>query len=193
MKQRLLSLLLCSLLASGCAAPLVIGLGGVAAGVTVANDRRTAGMMMDDERIELGAMDIVTRDPYLRDNSHINATSYNGQLLLSGEIPDQQNREQLAAQAARLQRVAVVKNEITIGPVSDSATRTADTRITSRVKSRLIAEIGAAQAQHIKVVTESATVYLMGLVSHDEAAQAVQVTRHTQGVQRIVKVFEYQP
>ena len=78
MKQRLLPLLLCSLLASGCAAPLVIGLGGLAAGVTVANDRRTAGMMMDDERIELGTMDIVTRDPYLRDNRHINATSYNG-------------------------------------------------------------------------------------------------------------------
>ncbi len=191
MKQGLLPLLLCSLLASGCAAPVVLGLGGVAAGVTVANDRRTAGMMMDDERIELNTMDIVTRDAHLRDNSHINATSYNGQLLLSGEIPDQQSSEQLAAQAARLQRVVVVKNALTIGPVSDSATRTADTRTTSRVKSRLIAEVGAAQAQHIKVVTENATVYLMGLVSRDEAAQAVEVTRHTEGVQRIVKVFEY--
>lgn len=193
MKLRVLPLLLCSLLATGCTAPLVIGIGGVAAGVTVANDNRTAGTMMDDERIELNTMDIVARDPYLRDNSHINATSYNGQLLLTGEIPDQQSSEQLAARVTRLQRVIVVKNALTIGPVSDSATRTADTGTTSRVKSRLISKVGASKAQNIKVVTEGGTVYLMGLVSRDEAAQAVEVARRTEGVQRIVKVFEYQP
>ena len=194
MKAKLLPLFLASTLLTGCAAaPLVVGLGGVAAGVSVANDRRTAGMMMDDERIELNTLDIVARDSLLRDHSHVNATSYNGQLLLTGEMPDQQSSEHLAAQAARLQRVTVVKNALTVGPVSDSATRTADTGITSRVKSRLISKLGASKAQHIKVVTESGTVYLMGLVSRDEASQAVEVTRHTRGVQHIVKVFEYLP
>ncbi len=192
MTRKLIPLLLLSTLLGGCAAPVVIGLSGVAAGMAVANDRRTAGMMLDDERIELNTMDIVTRDPLLRDNAHINATSYNGQLLLTGEVPDQQSSEQLAAQAARLSRVSVVKNQLTVGPVSDSATRTADTGLTSRIKSRMISGLGAGLAQQVKVVSESGTVYLMGLVSHDEAAQAVSVVSRTPGVQRIVKVFEYQ-
>jgi osmotically-inducible protein OsmY len=191
MKQTLLLPLLASLLLGGCAAPVMLGIGGAAAGMMVASDRRTAGVMLDDERIEMNTIDIVTRDPLLRDNSHINATCYNGQLLLTGEIPDQQSSELLARQAARLARVSVVKNELTVGPVSDSATRTNDTAITSRVKSRLLSELGAGVGQHIKVITESSTVYLMGLVSRDEAARAVEVTRRTAGVQRIVKVFEY--
>ncbi len=193
MKSLLLPLLLLSLFLSGCPAPLIVGLGGAATGALVANDRRTAGTMLDDERIELNTLNIVSRDAYLRDNAHINATSFNGQLLLTGEVPDQASSKRLASQAAHLQRVTVVKNALLVGPVSSSDSRTADTAITSRVKSRLISELGAAQAQHIKVVTERATVYLMGLVSRTEAEHAVQVTRRTAGVERIVKVFEYQP
>jgi osmotically-inducible protein OsmY len=193
MTRILLPLLLLPTLLTGCAAPLVVGLGGAAAGMAVASDRRTAGMMLDDERIEMNTIDIVTRDPVLRDSSHVNATSFNGQLLLSGEVPDQQSSQLLAQRASRLARVSVVKNELTVGPVSDSATRTSDTSITSRVKSRMLSELGAGLAHHIKVVSESGTVYLMGLVTPEEAAQAVEVTRRTKGVQRIVKVFEYLP
>jgi osmotically-inducible protein OsmY len=192
MRYALLPLLLLSSLLGGCAAPVVLGVSGVAAGVLVANDRRTTGTIMDDQSIELKTMEIVARDPILRDNAHINATCYNGQLLLTGEVPDQQSSEQLAAEAARLPRVTVVKNELVIGPVSSSATRTSDTATTSRLKSRLVSELGAGLAQNIKVVTESGTVYLMGLISRDEAAQAVAVASRTAGVQRIVKVFEYQ-
>lgn len=192
MRHALLPLLLLSSLLAGCAAPVVLGVSGVAAGVMVANDRRTTGAMMDDESIELKTMDIVTRDQILRDHGHINATCYNGQLLLTGEVPDQRSGELLAAEAARLPRVTVVKNELTVGPVSSSATRTSDTTTTSRIKSRLVSELGAGLAQQIKVITESGTVYLMGLVSRDEAAQAVAVASRTAGVQRIVKVFEYQ-
>ncbi|MCW8919826.1 MAG: BON domain-containing protein [Gammaproteobacteria bacterium] len=193
MKWMVFPPLLASLLLGGCAAPVVIGLGGAAAGVMVASDRRTAGVMLDDERIEMNTLDLVTRDPTLRDNSHINATCYNGQLLLTGEIPDQRSSELLAERAARLPRVRLVKNELAVGPVTDSATRTRDTATTSRVKSRLLAELGAGLAHHIKVVTENGTVYLMGLLSRDEATQAVAVARRTAGVQRIVKVFEYTP
>jgi osmotically-inducible protein OsmY len=158
----------------------------------VATDRRTAGVMLDDERIELATMDLVTRDTILRENGHINATSFNGQLLLTGEVPDQQSSEALAKHAARIPQVKVVKNELVVGPVTDSASRTRDTGITSRIKTRMITEMGGDLAQHIKVVTENGTVYLMGLVNRIEAAQAVAVTSSTSGVQRIVKVFEYQ-
>jgi len=193
MYRALLPLLLAPLLLAGCAAPVAIGLGGIAAGTVVATDRRTAGVMLDDERIELNTLDIVARDPLLRDNSHINATCYNGQLLLTGEVPTQQSGDQLATQAARLQRVTVVKNALTVGPVSPSATRTADSATTSRLKSRMVSELDGGLGRHIKVVTEGGTVYMMGLVSRVEAAQAVEVARTTAGVQRIVKVFEYQP
>ena len=193
MTRKLLPLLLLPALLGGCAAPVIIGIGAAAAGVAVVNDRRTAGMILDDERIELNTMDLVARDPILRDNSHINATCYNGQLLLTGEVPDQLSSDLLARRAAQQPRVSVVKNELYIGPVSSSNTRTTDTGITSRVKSRIISELGAGFAHHIKVITESGSVYLMGMVNRDEAAQAVEVARRTPGVQRIVKVFEYQP
>lgn len=194
MRDKLVALLLASALLTGCAAaPLVIGVGAAAGGVMVANDRRTAGMMMDDERIELKTMDMVTRDAMLRDNAHINATCYNGQLLLTGEVPDELSATQLAERASRLTRVTVVKNELLIGPVSGSASRTADSATTTRVKSRLISKLSDGLGQDIKVVTERGSVYLMGLVTQDEAHQAVEITRTTKGVQRIVKVFEYQP
>ena len=194
MRDKLVALLLASALLTGCAAaPLVIGVGAAAGGVMVANDRRTAGMMMDDERIELKTMDMVTRDAMLRDNAHINATCYNGQLLLTGEVPDELSATQLAERASRLTRVTVVKNELLIGPVSGSASRTADSATTTRVKSRLISKLSDGLGQDIKVVTERGSVYLMGLVTQEEANQAVEITRTTKGVQRIVKVFEYQP
>jgi osmotically-inducible protein OsmY len=194
MKARLLSLLLTSTLLGGCAAaPLVVGVGAAAGGVMVANDRRTAGTMVDDERIEINALDLVARDPMLREHAHINATSFNGQLLLTGEVPSQMSKDQLAQQAARLQKVTVVKNELVVGTPSDSNSRTIDTATTSRVKSRLLSELKGGLGNHIKVITESGTVYLMGLVSKSEADQAVAIARTTKGVQRIVKVFEYQP
>ena len=109
--NRILALAVSVSLLTGCAAaPVVVGVGAVAGGVMVAKDRRTTGMMMDDERIELKTMDMVTRDPMLRDNAHINATSFNGQLLLTGEVPDQQSGDKLAAQAAKIERISVVKN-----------------------------------------------------------------------------------
>ncbi len=191
--KSVLSLLLASALLGGCAAaPVMIGVGAAAGGVMVASDRRTAGMMMDDQRIELKTMDMVARDDMLRENAHINATSYNGQLLLTGEVPDQQSSEQLAARATKIERVSVVKNELLVGPVSDSSSRTNDTAITSRVKSRLISRLEGGLGKDIKVVTERGTVYLMGLVTQQEADQAVEIVRTTSGVQRIVKVFEYQ-
>lgn len=192
MMQRLITVALLGLMLSGCGLPVLLGVGAATTSMIVASDRRTAGVMLDDERIELATMDLVARDTVLRENAHINATSFNGQLLLTGEVPDHESSEALARSAARLPQVRIVKNELVVGPVTDSAIRTRDTGITSRVKSRMLSELGGELANNVKVVTENGTVYLMGLVTRDEAAQAVTVTMLIAGVQRIVKVFEYQ-
>lgn len=187
-----LLLLLSSLYLSGCTAPLVIGVGAATTGAIVASDRRTTGTMLDDERIESKTAELVAQDEVMKNNSNVNATCFNGQLLLTGEVPDQLSSDNLERQAARLARVRMVKNALVVGPVSDEASRKTDSSITRNVKSRLLTKGSVALSRHIKVVTESGTVYLMGLVNRDEAAQAVELTKQVEGVLRIVKVFEYQ-
>lgn len=179
------------LLLSGCAAPLILG-GAAATGIAVAKDRRTAGTMLDDERIELNVLNEVAREEELSRGSHLNVTSYNGIVLLSGEAETETMGKRIAEIAGKVAKVREVKNELRIGPPSSAGERSLDTVITTRVKSRLVSD-KAVDGTSIKVISENGTVYLMGLVSRDEAASAVEVTRNTNGVQRIVKVFEYTP
>jgi len=179
------------LLLNGCAAPLILG-GAAATGIAVAKDRRTAGTMLDDERIELNVLNEVAREEALSRGSHLNVTSYNGIVLLSGEAETEAMGKRIAEIAGKVAKVREVKNELRIGPPSSAGERSLDTVITTRVKSRLVSD-KAVDGTSIKVISENGTVYLMGLVSRDEAASAVEVTRNTNGVQRIVKVFEYTP
>ena len=185
-----LLLLLTPLILSGCAAPLLIG-GAAATGVAVANDRRTAGTMLDDERIEMNVLSEVARDQQLVADTHLNVTSYNGIVLLSGEAKSPALAERISAIAGRVIKVREVKNELRIGFLSDSASRNRDTMLTSRVKSRLVAAENV-DGTAFKVVSEQGTVYLMGLVTPTEAEAAVNVVRRTEGVLRIVQVVEYQ-
>jgi len=113
-------------------------------------------------------------------------------LLLTGEAASEQIGDTIAKRAGNIAKVRMVKNEIRYGALTDSESRAHDSAITARVKSNLASDLGAAQARNIKVVTESGTVFLMGLVSQQEANDAVAVVRRSNGVQRIVKVFEYQ-
>lgn len=188
--MRWLALVTCLLLLEGCAAPLLIG-GAAATGVAVANDRRTAGTIVDDEGIELTILSEVARDQALLDCCHLNVTSYNGIVLLTGEAANTAYANRLVAIARKTNKVREVKNELSIGPKSEASSRNNDTLITSRVKTRLIQD-QRIDGTAIKVVTEHATVYLMGLVTPAEANIAVDITRSTEGVMRIVKVFEYQ-
>lgn len=189
--MRLALLLPLILLLNGCAAPLLIG-GAAATGVAIAKDRRTAGTMLDDERIELNILSEVAREQQLIDRSHLNVTSYNGIVLLTGEVEASPLAQRIAAIAGKVNKVREVKNELRIAPQSDANSRSHDTVVTTRVKSHLVSD-DSVDGTAIKVVTEQGTVYLMGLVSPAEAASAVEVTRRTEGVLRIVKVFEYQP
>jgi len=189
--MRLVPLLVFLLLLEGCAAPLLIG-GAAATGVTVANDRRTAGTMLDDERIELNVLSEIARDQSLVDCCHLNVTSYNGIVLLTGEAANASFAQRIVTIASKINKVREVKNEMRIAPQSEAASRSNDTLVTTRVKTQLIQD-DRVDASAIKVVTENGTVYLMGLVTPAEADAAVNITRSAQGVMRIVKVFEYQP
>ena len=170
---------------TGCA-PVVVA-AGVGAGVMVATDRRTTGAQLDDETIELK---IATESDKRWSGVHLNATSYNGIVLLTGEVPSTTVQDEITAFVKGQERVRVVQNEMTIGDVSDMNSRTNDTYLTGIVKSRL-AESSPALAKHVKVVTERAVVYLLGLVTTDEGRIAGQIAASTSGVARVVKVFEY--
>ena len=171
--------------ASGCV-PLVVGaaVGGTA---LVATDRRSVGAQADDEAIELKYAQ--SRSNRFGDAVHVNVTSYNGVLLLTGEVPDAATKAALAELARTTDRVRRVHDEIAVRPPTPMSERTNDTYITSKVKARFV-EQNKFSATHVKVVTERGIVYLMGLVRPEEADAAAQIAASTSGVARVVKLFE---
>ena len=173
-------------LLSGCI-PLVIA-GGVAAGAAVATDRRTTGAQVDDEVIEdKTSFNVHER---FKGEFHVNVTSYNGIVLLTGEVPAETARADIAELVRTTPKVRAIQNELTIGPVTDLGSRSNDTLITSKVKARFV-EANRFQINHVKVVTERGVVYLMGVVRRGEGDAASDIASTTSGVQRVVKVFEY--
>jgi osmotically-inducible protein OsmY len=189
MLLRLGALLVTLNLISGCAAPLVIA-GGAAAGVMVARDNRSAEVMLNDERIEISTQDRITANAELLANSHINITSYNGVVLITGEVLLPMYKAQVEKLVQEERGVRDIRNALRVAPASDTESRRNDTVLTSRVLSRLF-DAENIESNNVKVVSENATVYLMGLLSRDQAERVVQVARRTPGVARVVKVFEY--
>ncbi len=188
-KTRLLLLLMAPLfLLQGCA-PIVIG-GAVATSVIVATDPRTTGTVIDDKGIQLKASHTINEDEILSGQAHINVTSYNGVVLLSGETPTAEMRARAERLVTEIDKVRRVHNEITVAAPSSGLTRSSDTLITTKVKSRMIGEKDF-DSGRVKVVTENGTVYLLGLVSRQEAAVATEISRRVSGVQRVVRLFEY--
>ena len=169
---------------TGCVPALIVA--GAAGTTLVASDRRSVGAQADDESIELKIANSVNS----RDQVHVNATSYNGIVLLSGEVPNQETLSSIEGTARSTDRVRAVHNELAVGPPTPMSARTNDTYITSKVKSRFV-EANKFSATHVKVVTERGTVYLMGIVRHDEGDAAGQIASTTSGVVRVVKLFEY--
>jgi osmotically-inducible protein OsmY len=117
-------------------------------------------------------------------------TSYNGIVLLTGEVATEGSKNDVAQLVRSMPKVRVVQNELVVGATSTLSARTNDTFITSKVKARFV-EARNFQINHVKVVTERRVVYLMGIVRHDEGDAAAQTARTTSGVERVVKVFEY--
>jgi osmotically-inducible protein OsmY len=173
-------------LLSGCV-PLVIG-AAVAGTAMVVADRRSVGAQADDESIELKISNNIGGS--FGDRVHVNATSYNGIVLLTGEVPTAELKTQVEQIARTTPKVRRVDDELAVGAVTSLGARSNDSYITSKVKARLV-EANKVPVNLIKVVTERQVVYLMGIVSHAEGDAAGQVAATTSGVQRVVKVFEY--
>ncbi len=162
---------------------------GTAVGISVAHDRRTAGTVLDDEGIELKALRLVFEDKELREQTHINVTSYNLQVLVTGEAPTRELMDRLIDGIRRIPKVRKVYNEIAIAAPSALVSRSSDSLLTTKVKTRLFT-IKNFDATRVKVVTERGVVYLMGLVSAQEAEAATEAARQVGGVLKVVKLFE---
>jgi len=162
---------------------------GVVQGVIIANDERSTVAQLDDQTIEI-KITAAAGERWGSEVLHLNVTSYNGIVLLTGEAPSSVIQDEITKIATSTEHVRIVQNEMVIGPATDLSARTNDTYITSKVKTRLLDD-EKVKAIYIKVVTERSVVYLMGIVPRPEAEQAAQVAATTSGVAKVVTVFEY--
>ena len=165
--------------------PLVVG--GAAMSAMVAADRRTSGAQLEDEGIELrGASRL--RGAF-GDRAHINITSYNRQVLLTGEVPTDADRQQAEQVISRVENVRTIVNELAVASNTTLVPRTSDTLVTGKVKASFV-DAKDLYAGAFKVVTERGTVYLMGRVTQREADRATAIARQIEGVRRVVRIFE---
>ena len=165
--------------------PLVVG--GVAGGAFVATDRRTSGAQLEDEGIELRATSRIRSN--VGERVHVNLTSYNRQVLLTGEVPNAQDKQLVEQIVARVENVNSVVNDLAIMGSSTLTQRSSDTLVTGRVKAMLV-DARDLSSNAFKVVTERGTTYLMGRVTQREADRATDIVRGTPGVQKVIRIFE---
>lgn len=177
-------------LASQMAACVPVVVGGAAAGGAMAADRRTSGVYVEDENIELKTVKLI--HDTLGESAHVNVTSFKGNVLLTGEVPDANAKTKAGDIVLKTESVRSITNELTIGPKSSIGSRANDTYLTSKVKTQFVTE-NRFPANHVKVVTENSVVYLIGYVTPKEADDAAEIARNTSGVAKVVKVFELIP
>ncbi|ATG59169.1 BON domain-containing protein [Pseudoalteromonas sp. 13-15] len=187
MFKRSLIILGTVVLLQGCAAAVVAG---TASAVTAANDRRTIGSQIDDNNIEIKASIAISEVERLEKSARVNAISVNGIVLLVGQVANQEMKNEAQITVEAIAGIRKIHNQLRIGSNIGITTQTHDSWLTSKVKAQLLAAKDIS-SNNIKVVTENAEVYLMGLVSQDEANRAVDIARNVSGVERVVKVFEY--
>ena len=188
-KTFILTTLLSIFLLSGCAA---VAVGTAATGVAVVHDRRSTGTIIDDQTIELKALKILYSVDNIRINSHVNATSYNGILLLTGEAPTDSLRSDITNRLRKIPNVRKVHNEILIAAPSSLMSRSSDALITSKAKVALfeLNKIKGFDPTRVKITSENSVVYLLGLLKQHEVTPVVETIRRVGGVQRVVKLFE---
>jgi osmotically-inducible protein OsmY len=183
----IIALALSATLANTGCAPLIVG-GAAVTAVAMAEDRRSPGTFIDDEAIENRAtLKAKTR---FGSKIHLNVTSVNRHVLLSGEVPDEATKQQVEEEVRSTGNIAKIHNELVVGPNASVLAVGNDTRITGVVKTRFL-EANRFQANHVKVVTEAGAVFLMGRVKRAEGEAASQLASTTSGVRRVVVLFEY--
>lgn len=188
-QTRRLSLLVLGVVLAGAGltacAPLLVG-GAVMTGMSAA-DRRTTGSQIEDERIETRGASRIRE--HLGERVHINITSYNRQVLLTGEVPSEQDKQLAEQVISRIENVRSITNELAVLGPSTLTQRSSDALVTGRVKANLI-DARDLNASAFKVVTERGVVYLLGRVTAREADRATDIARRTSGVQKVVRLFE---
>jgi osmotically-inducible protein OsmY len=169
--------------------PAVVG--GAAATSAVAYDKRTTGTIIDDQGIEVKVRHQIDEYEHINldANSHIVIVSYNEVVLLVGQVASTAAKEKIGELTAKVQKVRKVHNELEVGEPTSLVTRSHDTWITTKIKSS--SGFNEINPLHTKVVTENDVVYLMGIVSRQQADQLTELARSTTGVSRVVRVFEY--
>ena len=172
-------------LLQGCFPLAVTGMGAAA---LMASDRRTTGMYIEDEAIEWKAFARLRE--YNGRGAHVNPTSFNRRVLLTGEAPTEAMKKEVEDAVRKIENAGEVVNEVQVAGAASLASRGNDALITSNVKARMVNN-GKFSPNHVKVLTEANVAYLMGIVTQAEGEAAVEIARTTQGVSRVVKVFEY--
>ena len=188
--KQLFLISLLPLLLTGCAAAVIGAGAAVGTTVTVAHDRRTTGTFIEDQAIELKAVKSYFSDKEINDSSHINVTSYNTVVLITGETPSEDLRQRIVNIVRNNQKVTHIYDELTIAAPSSWTSRGSDTLITAKVKTRLLT-LDNFDGTRVKVVTEKGIVYLMGLLTRVESDIATGEAQQSGGVQKVVKLFQY--
>jgi osmotically-inducible protein OsmY len=171
----------------GACAPLLVG-SAVMGGTLVITDRRTSGAQLEDEGIELRGLSRLQNA--IGDRGHVNITSYNRQVLLTGEVPSEKDKQTVEQVLSRVENVRGIVNELGVMGTSSLTQRSSDVLISARIKASFV-DTKDLSANSFKVVTERGTVYLMGRVTQTEGTRAAEVVRSIPGVQKVVRIFEY--
>jgi osmotically-inducible protein OsmY len=166
--------------------PLMVG-GAMVSGTMVATDRRTSGTVLEDNGIDIKANNRITSN--LGERVHVNVTSYNRQVLLTGEVPSEQDKQLVEKVVSGVENVRNIVNELAVLGNSTLTQRASDGVVTSRVKANLI-DAKDLIASAFKITTERGTVYVMGRVTQREANRATEIITRTSGVQRLVRIFD---
>jgi osmotically-inducible protein OsmY len=186
--KKIIALITVTLSLQGCI--FVVGAAAGAVAVSAVYDHRKVEQVTQDNNTNNKVIDKINAVPGLKENSHISVTTFNKVVLLTGEANTPEIRQQAEEAAHTVADITQVYNQLTIQGPSSSLSRTSDSWITTKIKTQMLATKGL-QSGTIKVVTENGAVYLMGIVSRDQADTSVNIARQVSGVQKVVKIFQY--
>jgi len=168
----------------------VVGAAAGAAAIAIVYDHRKVEKILKDQEIANQAVEKLKSDSALAKDAHINVTCFNSVILLTGEATTPELRSEAEDLIRSIPNVTRVYNQITLKGPTSALSRTSDSWITTKIKTLMLANKDL-KSSSIKVITESGTVYLMGMVSHPQANIAVNIARQVDGVQKVIKIFQY--
>ena len=183
----LLIVILGTPLLTGCAAAVATG---AVVGTDMATDRRTSGIYIEDNSIELKAAQKLSDNEAINQSASISVISFNRIVLLIGQAPTRELSDQATEIVRKIDNIRKIHNEIRIAAPSSFLTTTSDSWLTTKAKSLMLAEKDFSSG-YIKVISENGEIFLMGMVTRAESDKAIAIVRNIDGAERIIQVFEY--